>query len=283
VVKRVKVIMFIKSFDGTKIYYRLNKKKSPVLVFVHGWVNNWTAWKKEIDYFQKKGYSTLALDLRGHGQSDKPEKRQKYKIEMFAKDLNEIIKKEKIKNFVLIGHSMGGMIALTYYKLFKQKPKALVLCDTTAESVAAHKKLKSLVPILKIFFEFIMPKHVSKKYVEGFKDIDFSKCKGKELKLHYEGWKNISLAVAFNCVEAMVDFDAKDVLRKIKVPTLIMEGEHDTVLPKEYTKELYKEIKKAEFDIIPNTNHYINIEKPKLISNIINKFLEKNKLKPKYL
>lgn len=100
--------MFLKSFDGTKIYYKINRKSGLFLIFVHGWTNNWSVWEKEIKFFQKKGYSTLTLDLRGHGQSDKPQNKKQYRFQCFAKDINEIIKKEKINNFVLIGHSMGA-------------------------------------------------------------------------------------------------------------------------------------------------------------------------------
>ena len=47
--------MFLKSFDGTKIYYKVKKKSDLFLVFVHGWANDCTVWKKEIGFFQKQG------------------------------------------------------------------------------------------------------------------------------------------------------------------------------------------------------------------------------------
>ncbi|MBW2999897.1 alpha/beta hydrolase, partial [Candidatus Woesearchaeota archaeon] len=141
--------MFLESFDKTKIYYRIKRKSDLFLIFVHGWAQNWTAWKKEINFFQEKGYSTLALDLRGHGLSDKPEKKRQYRLKCFAKDIRRIIKKEKIKQYVLIGHSMGGMISLVYYKLFNKKINALVLCSTTAENVLEHKKIRALSPFIK--------------------------------------------------------------------------------------------------------------------------------------
>ena len=59
------------SFDGTNIYYAYHPGLSPVLIFLQGIGGNWTVWKKEIDFFQKKNYATLALDFRGHGLSDR--------------------------------------------------------------------------------------------------------------------------------------------------------------------------------------------------------------------
>ncbi len=101
--------MRLDSFDGTNIFYDYRKGRIPLcLVFLHGVAGNWTVWKKEIDFFSKKGFTTLAIDLRGHGCSDAPTAFEKYKMTNFSKDVRKIIHKEKIKKFVLIGHSLGG-------------------------------------------------------------------------------------------------------------------------------------------------------------------------------
>ena len=82
------VLKFTKSFDNTKIYYDINKKSNKSLVFLHAWSHNHTVWNKELRYFQRKGYSILAPDLRGHGKSDKPEKLQDYHFNKFSKVTN---------------------------------------------------------------------------------------------------------------------------------------------------------------------------------------------------
>ena len=119
---------YLKSFDGTKIYYNYSRgSKEPTLVFLHGIGGNWTVWKKEIEFFQKEGFSTIALDLRGHGMSEAPEPEERYKISYFSKDVHAILKKENITYFVLIGHSLGGAVALTYCQLYSQNlPSSLV-------------------------------------------------------------------------------------------------------------------------------------------------------------
>ena len=88
--------MEIKSFDKTKIFYIKHKpkKKKPWLVFIHGWLANYTFWEKEILYFKKKGYGIIALDLRGFGYSWKYDK--SLRIEDMAKDVDAVLKKEKI-------------------------------------------------------------------------------------------------------------------------------------------------------------------------------------------
>ena len=84
----------MKSFDKTDIHYVCKKGEEviPTLIFLHGWAHNYTVWNKEIDYFNKLGYNTIALDLRGHGKSGNPKKLSDYSMEHFARDINHIIK-----------------------------------------------------------------------------------------------------------------------------------------------------------------------------------------------
>lgn len=266
--------MYIKSFDGTKIYYRIKRQSKLFLVFIHGWLNNWPVWKKQINAMQRQGYSTLTLDLRGHGKSGKPEEKEKYELENFAKDLYEIIKKEKIKDFVLIGHSMGGMISLLYYKMFKTKPKALILAGTTSKGVLSHYMIKKYKKNIKKTLDFLM---------------EHEKIKNKEAKIKepknipdlvIKSFIHTPKKVGLACLKSMIDYDAKDVLKKIKQPVLILEGEKDIFLPEVNAKEMFKKIKNAEIVIIPKATHWLNFEKPKTTTKYIQEFLQKNKLTP---
>ena len=88
---------FLSSFDGTQIFYLYDKTDNPhTLVFLHGVGSNWTVWKKEIEYFQSKGYSTLTLDLRGHGESGTPMDFNKYRLPNFSRDIYNVLKSSKL-------------------------------------------------------------------------------------------------------------------------------------------------------------------------------------------
>jgi len=269
--------MIIKSFDGTEIYYKIERKSRPFLVFLHGWAGNWKNWKKEIDFFRKKGFSVLTLDLRGHGKSDKPEEKEKYGFESFAKDLNEIVKKENIDDFVLIGHSMGGMISLVYYKMFPEKVNALVLCDTTYKNVLEHKKIRVLWPFVKHVLDFILKNtKVNKENFSHLDDLDLTNYKNKlDYFLFYKGLYNTPLKSVFACLETMVNYDVKDILEKINIPVLIIEGSKDTIMPELESREMYKKIKGSEINFIPNGKHCVNIQNPDEVDNLILKFLDK--------
>ncbi|MFH1612378.1 MAG: alpha/beta hydrolase, partial [bacterium] len=121
----------IQSLDGTNIYYIHKENSNPhTLIFLHGIGANWTVWHQEMDFFAEKGYSYIVPDLRGHGLSDCPVEKEKYDIHKFSEDINNILKKEKIKEFSIIGHSLGGMIALNFCEVYEQMPKSLILLDT---------------------------------------------------------------------------------------------------------------------------------------------------------
>ena len=128
---------FLKTKDGFKIYYEFLKRddNKPVLVFIHGWMMNWTCFKKEIEHFKRKGYSVLYLDLRGHGKSDKPELKKDYSLHKMQNDLFKIIKKEKIKEIILIGYSMGGMVAQLFTLEHNKLIKKLILLNSSYKRI----------------------------------------------------------------------------------------------------------------------------------------------------
>ena len=88
------------------IFYEYIKGKSPCIVFIHGLGANCTAWQREFAHFQKKGYSALRFDLRGHGMSSKITP----KFNDFSRDLFALVRINRLKKIILVGHSMGGLI-----------------------------------------------------------------------------------------------------------------------------------------------------------------------------
>ncbi len=106
--------LFLESFDGTKICYQYAKKSDKCLVFVHGLVGDMTAWNPEREYFEKLGFSTAALDLRGHGLSDRSTNPSFYDFKNFAEDIKALIKHIEVKKPVMIGHCFGGIISLYF-------------------------------------------------------------------------------------------------------------------------------------------------------------------------
>ena len=267
----------MKSFDNTKLYYIYNKRGKYVntLIFLHGWGHNHTVWKREIEFFNKKGYNTLALDLRGHGKSGKPKNLADYSMHNFAKDINEIIKKEKIENPVLIGHSLGSMIVLKFMELFPKKAKKIILIDTTYRNpwkdIQIRKQIKLSNFNRNLFKHIFKNRKLRKRH---FKEVDFSKMRGHtDLFYFIKGAKETPMVSILACLMDMLNFDESNILKKIDTPTLIIEGKSDYKIPVNVAREMHKNIKNSKLSIIKGATHDTNILKPIKVSREIDKFL----------
>lgn len=278
--------MFLKSFDGTKIWYQINRKKESnlFLLFIHGWANNFTAWKEEESFFRKKGYSTINLDLRGHGKSEKPEDKKQYSLDCFTKDIHSIIKKEKIDNFILVGHSMGGMIALDYFKHYSRqnKIKGMVLCNTSYKNPLDDARNRKYSNMIKRILRYINSKDY-KNRDEFFvkREIDLNEFRGSsDFSIFFKGLKNASIKSVLSCLEAMGRFNLGGVLHKVNVPVLVIYGSEDKIIPLKYSFRLYLTIKGAQIRFVRKGSHQVNITNPELVEKYILGFLVSHGLKP---
>jgi pimeloyl-ACP methyl ester carboxylesterase len=109
-----------------RLYYERAGSGDPELLFVHGWCCDHTAFQPEFDYFART-QAVTALDLRGCGRSDCPE--SGYNIRDFADDVARFCAEAAIEKPVVIGHSLGGMIAVELAARYPSVPRALVLVD----------------------------------------------------------------------------------------------------------------------------------------------------------
>jgi len=111
---------------GLRLYYERAGGGDPELLFVHGWCCDWTAFTPQFDYFART-HTVTAVDLRGSGKSDCPE--SGYHIRDFADDLARFCEQVAIEKPVVVGHSLGGMIAVELAARYPSLPRALVLVD----------------------------------------------------------------------------------------------------------------------------------------------------------
>jgi len=113
--------------DGVTLRYLDTGTGDPPLVFVHGWTCNHTNWRNQIAHYSPN-HRVVALDQRGHGASDKPD--QDYMIPGFVDDLAWFINEVGIERPVVIGHSMGGEIALNLAHKHPDIASAIVMVDS---------------------------------------------------------------------------------------------------------------------------------------------------------
>lgn len=117
----------VASADGVAISYRVEGAGLPALVFVHGWSCDKTYWDAQIAAFSKT-HKTLAVDLAGHGKSGLG--RKAWTIQAFGEDVAAVIRAEKLDRAILVGHSMGGGVAVEAARLCPREVIGVVGADT---------------------------------------------------------------------------------------------------------------------------------------------------------
>jgi len=107
--------------DGTRIHYQSYGTGKQAVVFIHGWTCDLTFWRLQAPVYEKR--RSLLIDLPGHGLSDKPE--IAYTQELFARAVDAVMRDAGVERAVLVGHSMGTPVSLTFLKLYPEKVSGL--------------------------------------------------------------------------------------------------------------------------------------------------------------
>ena len=112
--------------DGNRVHYKSYGKGKDALVLVHGWTCNLDHWRDQVPDLSKRN-RVIALDLPGHGQSDKPQ--IGYTMDLFANAIDAVMRDAKVDRAVLVGHSMGTPVARQFYRKYPQKTLGIVIVD----------------------------------------------------------------------------------------------------------------------------------------------------------
>jgi pimeloyl-ACP methyl ester carboxylesterase len=261
--------------------FKANKtanSKDLFLVFIHGAGGDLNVWKKERTFFHKIGISTLAIDLRGHGKSEKPEDKSKYQLSYFVKDISKIINAEKIRKFVMVGHCLGGIITILFHKYYPNQAKSYILINSTYEAPISLKRIFKYNPInvemLGNIFKY------SKKY-GPLSHVDherFAKTKDLDPLRIYSDITNTSFRSWLFTYENISKYNEIETVKKINQPTLIIQGDKDIVFNTNIAKKLHNLIRNSTLKIIREENHIIVLNNPDVINKEIMLFLKDNKL-----
>lgn len=268
-----KVFKKIYSFDQSPIYYFVSKnnKSKEFLVLIHGLGCNNSLFRYEESFFIYNRLNVINVDLRGHGFSENI--KGKVTLEDYAKDINYILKEEGVAKAILIGYSLGGFVSLKFYSFFPKLVKKMVLIDT---SYAAN--LKTIRPSfvfigLFLFGLLILPARIFN--VEIKHDLDFSKYKQRNaLFLIHQIGLSTSLRNLSYAIEAMINENLSDILKKVKIPTLIIEDSNDVIFSKKSFRTEHRNIPRSKLEIVEG-DHLSVLNKSETVEQDILKFIRK--------
>lgn len=126
-------------FDGMRVHYEDFGKGREALLFVHGWTCTADFWQMQVPAFSNR-MRVIAVDLPGHGRSDKP--KIAYTQDLFARSIDAVLRDAKVESAILVGHSMGAPVVRQFYRLYPKKTRALVLVDGSLRLIAPRAALE---------------------------------------------------------------------------------------------------------------------------------------------
>lgn len=246
--------------DGVEIYYKDWGSGQPI-VFSHGWPLSADAWDGQMLFLAQQGYRTIAHDRRGHGRSTQASSRND--MDGYADDLAELIEKLDLKNAILIGHSTGGGEVARYIGRHgsKRVAKAVLLSAVPPIMLKSDANPEGLPMDV---FDSIRA-GVAGDRSQFYKDlaIQFYGANREGAKVSQgtldqfwlwsmqAGTKN-----AYECVKAFSETDFSEDLKKMDIPTLVLHGEDDQIVPvKDSAHKSAKLLKNAKEIYYPGAPH----------------------------
>jgi pimeloyl-ACP methyl ester carboxylesterase len=236
--------------------------KHPIVV-LHGWGLSGVTFEPLISELRRHGYPVWAPDLPGFGNSKIPER--PLQLSDYVEFLDDYMRSEHISNPIVIAQSFGGRVALKYQAAYPDSIRALVLTGTPGYTPVPRKRLALYVTIAKIgklFFliPFVNLLHDRVRswyyYVVGARD--YYRAEGAMR----ETFKRV---VREELVTSM---------KKVHVPTLLVWGADDIIVPVPLAKKMKETIASAKLIILPNSGHGVSYKNPKLFYETIAPWLQ---------
>jgi pimeloyl-ACP methyl ester carboxylesterase len=251
--------------DGARIHYKSYGKGKDALVLIHGWTCNLDNWRDQIPDFAKRN-RVIALDLPGHGQSDKPE--IPYTMDLFANAIDAVLRDAKVERAVLVGHSMGTPVARQFYRKYPQKTLAIVIVDGGLRPFGTKEMRENFISM------FRSPNYKQAGMQMLSQMAPTLSAEGKERV--NASFANTPQYVVVSAMEGMND-DALYRPDKINVPVfaILAKSPFWPADTEEFLRGLAPDLELQWFE---GVSHFLMMEKPKQFNDAVIAFLNKKNL-----
>lgn len=259
--------------DGITLHYALeggfaDAASGTPLVFVNSLGTDLRIWDGMLSSFAGT-FPIIRYDKRGHGLSDAPA--GPYTIGQHTDDLSALLGHLGVDEAIVVGISVGGMIALDFAARNSDTVSALVLCDTAAKIGTASGWNERIHSVREQGLGQMAETILARWFAPSF---------SRERPAEYRGYRNMLArsprdGYVATC-EALRDADLRESVSAIQANTLVLCGEEDPSTPPAVIRELAGRLPSAQFDVIPGAAHLPCIEQPAAMAARINRFLQEN-------
>ncbi len=255
--------------DDAEIVYQV-EGSGPAAVLLHPFPAHHEFWNPIVPALGSR-YRIMRPDLRGHGDSDIGE--GPAVMAKHAADLARVMDAARAGKAVLVGCSIGGYILFEFWRRFRNRVSALVLCDTRPQADSAEgraNRLKAAADVLELgteqFFESMIPKLIGRTTLSTRPDL----VEGAHRMMQKMSPQHVSLVQRGMAERA----DSVADLKTIDVPTLILIGEEDILSTPADGELMRQHIVGSQLKIIPKAGHFAPYEQPEAVAPLLRQFLD---------
>jgi len=261
--------MAVIEIDNLKIAYTDTGSGRPV-VLIHGYPFNRSLWNEQVAVLGQN-YRVIAPDLRGFGESDAAA--ETATMDRMAQDVALLMNHLEIARATIVGLSMGGYVALAFYKQLSSRVRALILADTRPQSDTEEAKRTRLQQAEQALSEgmasiadAMLPKLLTPETVSKRPDV-VKRVRDMMLKTKPEG--------AAAALRGMAQRDDQtSLLSKISVPVLILVGAEDAITPVADSEKMNQAIAGSRLVVLENAGHVSNLERTDQFNEALLDFLK---------
>jgi pimeloyl-ACP methyl ester carboxylesterase len=278
--------------DGSELRIECyGREDAPPIILTHGWGANSTEW----DYLKKEladDFQLIVWDLPGLGRSTRPANRD-YSMENLSRDLEAVLRLACDRPAVLLGHSIGGMITLTFCRLFPEalraRVRAIALVQTTYTNPVRTTNMAGLftalerpviVPLMHLTI-WLSPLVWLSNWMSYLNGSAFLSTKSSGFA-GTETWEELNFVTRFQLqaspavlargMFAMLRYDATAALKSINIPALVLAGDRDPVCTPEASERMQRDIPGAQMARLAPAKHMGLIEHHTHFAKIVSQF-----------
>ena len=251
--------------DGVGLAYDdLGRRDGVPLVFIHGWTANRRRWDDQLGHFAGR-YRVISLDLRGHGDSDLTP--DLYTIGGLAREVLALLDGLGVYRFVPVGHSMGGMIALTLALEHPTRVERLVVVDSVSRMMYSRGRQVLILLSRLLPFRAFVAVNIRRAFKPGFPPAEIARYVAQA--------QSTPRQVVMGCFAAMRRFDVLDRAGELKLPMLILHGYYDVQFPLRQALRMAVQVPDSFVKVL-NTGHEAPAEDPEGVTRAVDSFLRTN-------
>jgi len=215
------------SIDGLRLHYQ-TVGHGPAVLLIHGWASSWRMWARTMTRLARSGYQAVAVDLIGFGDSDKPANGW-YTLERFTATLDAFCRDRRLDRPALVGHSMGGTVALSL-ALQREARSVMTVCPVVNGELSFSLHLLLTSPLARRLFGWMRKQAFFSMLGEMKLVATPGLVRDPVRRRNHQDLRATTVNAAVGSLRTVVTSNLASRLAHVRAPTLVLVGERDVVV-----------------------------------------------------